>query len=210
MKLSELRFTDIGQLTERELNQAYGTLKRSFARSAKTFDTKGYRPGLLKRTREELSEASHIRDAFQRRQRETAIMRDYFYHTVPGDREPTRTQTSTVKGYREYLKHTGRVLGIANYATNEWTEDQRSDLWEMIDIVQELAHQQGGENLFQRGTAGNVLYQSGTNFRQIAIMVGRLDMTDPNEILRKLRERVEVMQINQSMTDEEFYGLRED
>lgn len=203
MKLSDLKDIDVHTLTNEQIQQIHPFLKRTFNKSAKTFAERGLEPEPLRNAKDRLAE---VRDlgltGMSKMQAEVAAMRNFYFTRPRGSSTEQRTITGTVKGYRQYLTETGRRLGIENYATNEWTEDQRRDLWSIIDRVRE----NGGDMFSSAREVSNTLYQSGTSFEQISMLVERFDVTDPVQVLDMMRQRIEMREAGGTMTDEEFYG----
>lgn len=200
MKLTDLRGIDFGTVSREDLPSIHRFLKSQYNRSRTSFRRNNLEPAQLRTAEAALSEASHIRDDFSRMQSEASAMYHFFYTRVPGATADTRAITSTVAGYRGVIRQTGRTLGIRGYA--QWTEDQRAHLWEMIDRIREL-----GPDRFLPNGYGSYLYQSGTNFRAISIMITELGMDDPSQILERLDDRIAAVEQGNTMTDREFFGV---
>lgn len=200
MKLSDLRGIDFGTISEDELRQTHRFLKSQYGRSRHSFHRNNLNPVVLQTTERMLDEASHITSDFSRMQSEASAMYHFFFTRVPGALSDSRAETSTVAGYRNVIRQTGQTLGISNY--NRWTEEQRADLWDIIDRVREL-----GADRFLPNGYGSYLYQSGTSFRTISIIINDLGITDPTEIMNRLNARIEAVEAGNSMTDREFFGI---
>lgn len=201
MRLSDLKDIRVDRLTQQQLEQTHRFLKTNFNRSIKAFERRGLEPTIAKEAKNKLSHASRL-TGIAKLQAEVSIMRNFYYTRKPGDRARTRTMTSTVSGYRAVLQQTGRTLGISNYGSNDWSENQRSDLWDLIDQVRE-----SGADRFLPNGFGNAIYQSGNTFKTISILINDLHITDPVLLLQSLDERLQSIEEGNTMTDREFYGI---
>ena len=204
MKLSDLKDIRVDRLTQSELEKTHAFLKRTFNRSMKTFERKGLEPTTAREAKNELTHAEGL-NRTARMQAEVSAMRSFYFTKKPGDRYETRSMSSTVAGYKEVLEQTGRNLGIDNYASNEWTEEQRQDLWNIIDRVREI----GSDRVLPAGF-GSYLYQSGQTFKTITVLIRGLHMDDPVEILEMLDARIDAIENGNTMTDQEFFGIVEE
>lgn len=201
MKLSDLKDIRVDRLTQSELEKTHAFLKRNFNRSMKAFERKGLEPKIARETKNKLTHAEGL-NKIARLQSEVSAMRSFYFTKKPGDIYESRTMTSTVAGYKKVLEQTGRNLGISNYASADWTEQQRKDLWDIIDNVRDI-----GADKFLPAGFSSYIYQSGHNFKTITVLIRGLDMDDPVQILRKLNERIEAIENGNTMTDEEFFGI---
>ena len=188
-----------------ELKMTRNFLRTQFRRQQAQFNRAGLRPEVLKTAEQDLENVTHymVQDEFYQRlemQQETRAYYNFFYTRVPGALSDSRTVTSTVTGYRNVIRQTGQTLGIQGYS--QWTEEQRSDLWDLIDRVREI-----GADRFLPNGYGSYLYQSGTSFRNISIIITELGIDDPVEILRRLDERIQAVEQGNTMTDREFFGV---
>ena len=200
MKLNDLRNQRPDRMSESELKEAHQLLKSVYNRTTKAFTQKGMRPFIMEATETRLSEIPRGIPEFSRLQAEVSAMRSFFFTTPPGRVTEERTRTSTVGGYKQVLKEQGRNLGIKGY--EKWNEDQRKDLWAMIDRVREL-----GPDRFMPAGFGNALYQSGTSFQTISVLVNELQYDDPVQILEALDQRINAVELGNTMTDREFFGV---
>lgn len=200
MKLSDLKNTRPDRMSESELKEAHRLLKSVYNRTAKAFEQKGMKPLILEATETRLSEIPRGIPEFSRLQSEVSAMRSFFFTTPPGRVSEQRTQSSTIGGYRKILKETGKTLGIKGY--EKWEETQRKDLWDLIDKVREL-----GPDRFLPAGYGDIFYQSGTSFKTITILINDLQMDDPVQILETLDQRINSVEMGNTMSDREFFGV---
>lgn len=200
MRLNDLRNSRVDRMSETELREAHRFLKSVYNRSKKGFEQRGMRPFILEATETRLSEIPRGIPEYSRIQAETSAMRSFFFTTPPGRVTEERSKTSTIGGYKQTLKETGRNLGIKGY--EKWNEDQRRDLWSMIDRVREL-----GPDRFLPNGFGSELYQSGNTFKQVSILMNELHYDDPVQILEALDARINAVEMGNTMSDREFFGV---
>lgn len=202
MKLSALKNVRVDRLSSEQVEDAYRTLKAAFSKSSKAFSQRGLEPEPLRYARERLEEIPSSLTGISRKQAEVSAMRNFFFTKPPGATSERRAITSTVSGYKSVLRQTGRTLGIRNYASGEWSEQQRRDLWERIDRVREL-----GPDRFLPNGFGNAMYQSGRSFKTVSVIINDLNIDDPVQILEMLDQRINAVVDGNTMTDRQFFGL---
>lgn len=201
MKLEDYKNLNLRHLSGKELKKAHGWLKGKYTKAEKTFDKQKLKPEPLRISKKEMGYAKRVKDPEKRMKREIAAMRDFYFTKVPGNKERTRTMTSTIAGYKAVLKDTGRVLNIKGY--EKWSEKQRKDLWKIIDSVREQR-----EQYFKDKDYADVMYQSGTSFKTITFMIQELGMYDPVDILEQLEKKIQLAEAGRKMSNEEFFGFK--
>ena len=189
-------------MSREEIEEAHAFLKRSISRSIKQFTSRGLEPPTLRMLNDKIRDLPPGLSGINRKQAEVAAWRKFYFTTPPGRLSETRADTSTVSGYKAYLKDVGKNLGIKNYHTSDWSEQQRRDLWEIIDKVREI-----GPDKFLPNGYGSEIYQSGRTFKTVTILVNELGYTDPTIILETLQSRIDAVENGNDMTDEQFFGL---
>lgn len=204
MKIDSFKSLNVRNLSGKQLEKYRNYIVGQYTKTQQNFQKNKLKPDLLTKTNKELGHISRIRNQETKMRREINAIRSFYFTRVPGNRELTRTKSSTVKGYKSILRQTGKTLGIKGYA--KWTEKQRKDLWKVIDQVKEL----GPEFFMPEGFSGDYLYQSGTTFKTIEVIIEELGETDPVKIIEQLRRRIDAVQNGNQMSDREFFGQEEE
>lgn len=202
MKLRDaVRLAEINTDNISEARKAITELKRSYAVSSKALERHGYEPKQLRETRERIQQnpllyKEKIKDLNVNQLREVySTYKKYFYSEQYGFKK------STVKDYKQLLKEQERILGIKGYSSKRWSEDQRTQLWNLIEEVRNL----GSEFFIKQGISPDFLYSSGRSIREIAVMINNENITDPVELLSRLRNQIDETYSNTSEEFEEFF-----
>ena len=181
-----------------QLELAIQEMKRQYVISSKALQRRGETSEVMKTVGERID---HNPDLYSKKVSQLTLneakevfttYRDYHAHrtydkTSGKFKGYEENVTRTLTGYQDYIKKVGSdVLNYDDYS--KLPQDLRTELW---NIIKNVRKSPDARDLFlSRKVEANVLYQSGRNIKEVMNFI-KAGITDPVEIVKRLREGVE-------------------
>lgn len=194
----KIRPSEVTRANEREIRRNIYILKNAYKKSSQALARANLSPSQLKTIQERIDEnpslynrsvvslnVNELRQVY-------STYRNYFYTDSINNNPAGFLKSSTVKGYKSVLKEQEERLGIKGYASKRWTEEQRSELWNLIKEVENL-----GPAFFNKRGIAEYLFTTDRNYARIATYIEDLGITDPQELLNRLQNEINNLLINE-------------